>query len=384
MADITLNKVGKTYSGGVVAVHDTSLAFNDGEFIVLVGPSGCGKSTLLRMIAGLETITHGTIAIGGRVVNQVAARDRDVAMVFQNYALYPHMTVRRNMSFALLRRARHTGLLGMLTNPSARRAELTDIDRLVEETARSLDIGDLLERLPRALSGGQRQRVALGRALVRKPSVFLLDEPLSNLDARLRIEMRAELRALHRRTGTTMVYVTHDQEEAMTLADRMVVMRKGVVQQFATPGECYANPDNRFVAGFVGVPVMNFFDGNVEGGGGASAGECAFRSGPARIALPRARWRELPSRACVLGIRPDQVAVTSDPREPGALPAGLEAIEQLGDRTDLVVRMGEQRIVARTAPDVALREGQEVGVRLNTAAAHLFEPGEDGRRLPTA
>lgn len=376
MADIALHSVGKTYPGGIMAVADTTLAFQDGEFIVMVGPSGCGKSTLLRMIAGLEPITRGTVSIGGRVVNDVPARDRDVAMVFQNYALYPHMTVRRNMTFALERRMRHGGVAGLLLRPRQRRAEQAEIARLVEETARSLDISDLLDRLPAALSGGQRQRVALGRALVRQPRVFLLDEPLSNLDARLRIEMRAELRALHRRTGVTMVYVTHDQEEAMTLADRMVVLRRGVVQQFATPAECYAAPANRFVAGFVGVPTMNFLEGRVEHG--------AFVAGELRATLPVGRWPALPAGSCVLGIRPDQATVTLDAREPGALPARLDAIEQLGDRTDLVLRMGGHTLIVRTPPIPGAREETEVGLRLDLRSAHLFLPGDTGARIATA
>jgi multiple sugar transport system ATP-binding protein len=374
MADIALDNVGKTYPGGVVAVADTTLAFRDGEFIVMVGPSGCGKSTLLRMIAGLEPITRGTISIGGRVVNDVAARDRDVAMVFQNYALYPHMTVRQNMAFALVRRMRHGGIGGLLLRRARRRAEMAEIARMVEETARSLDIADLLDRRPAALSGGQRQRVALGRALVRKPRVFLLDEPLSNLDARLRIGMRAELRALHRRTGITMVHVTHDQEEAMTLADRMVVLRGGVVQQFATPAECHAAPANRFVAGFVGVPTMNFLEGRIEDG--------VFSAGALRVALPAGRWTRHPSGPCVLGIRPDQARVVLDPREPGALPARLEAIEHLGDRTDFVLRVAGHTFVARTAPVEGAREEAEVGLHLDLRAAHLFEPGETGARIP--
>lgn len=391
MAEISLNAVGKTYPGGIVAVLETTLDFRDGEFIVLVGPSGCGKSTLLRMIAGLESITRGTISIDRVVVNQLPASKRNVAMVFQNYALYPHMTVRNNMAFALERRARH-GLLARMLGSAQARAERQEIMRAVEETARSLGIGELLDRLPRELSGGQRQRVALGRALVRDPKVFLLDEPLSNLDAALRVEMRAELRALHRRTRATMVHVTHDQEEAMTLADRMVVMRKGVVQQFATPTECYANPANRFVAGFVGVPTMNFIEGRVEAGHFVAEG--------LRWRLPEGRWRQLPTGPLVLGVRPDRIAVMPDVPAAGAagttstgaagsaagavatLPGRIEAVEQLGDRCDVVVRVAGRRIVARVAPNPALREDSDATIAMDLTQAHLFEPGDDGARLP--
>jgi multiple sugar transport system ATP-binding protein len=378
MADVTLTNISKTYPGGVVAVHNTSLQLRHGELTVLVGPSGCGKSTLLRMVAGLESITHGTVAIGGVCVNDAPARDRDVAMVFQNYALYPHMTVRRNMSFGLLRRRKHGGVIGALFARQAWKHELDEINLRVEETARSLDIFALLDRHPRALSGGQRQRVALGRALVRQPRVFLFDEPLSNLDARLRIEMRAEIRSLHRQTGATMIYVTHDQEEAMTLADRMVVMRAGEVQQFDTPGECYARPANRFVAAFVGVPVMNFFDGSVHAG--------AFQAKGLSVPLPAGRWGSDVLSACpqaTLGVRPDQIRVSANAQAAGAVPALLEAIEQLGDRMDLVMRAGSHRIVARVSPDLTLKEGDAVGVHMDTAQAHLYEPGEAGKRILT-
>ncbi|MFO0783679.1 MAG: sn-glycerol-3-phosphate ABC transporter ATP-binding protein UgpC [Phycisphaerales bacterium] len=373
MATVTLSSVGKTYPGGVTAVQDATLDFKDGEFIVLVGPSGCGKSTLLRMIAGLESITSGEVRIGGQVVNNMQAKDRDVAMVFQNYALYPHMTVRRNMSFGLMQRRTHGGLLATLLRSSARAEELRQIAQRVEDTARSLDIQALLDRYPRQLSGGQRQRVALGRALVRQPRVFLFDEPLSNLDARLRIEMRAELRTLHRRTRGTMIYVTHDQEEAMTLADRMVVMRNGQVQQFGTPDEVYARPANRFVAAFVGVPVMNFFEGAVEGG--------VFRAQGLSLQLPEGRWPAALHGPFVLGVRPDQISVGADLSAPGCLRARLDAVEQLGDRTDLVLALGSHRVVARTAPQRGLAEGSDVCVHLNLRHAHLFHPGETGARL---
>ena len=384
MATIELNHVSKTYPGDVRAVSEATLAFRDGEFIVLVGPSGCGKSTLLRMIAGLEAITGGTVAIGGRVVNDLPPKDRDVAMVFQNYALYPHMTVEKNMAFGLLRRRQHSGLSGLLFHGAERRAELAAIDRKVLDTARTLGIEPLLARLPRALSGGQRQRVALGRALVREPQVFLFDEPLSNLDARLRIEMRAEIRELHRRTKASMVYVTHDQEEAMTLADRMVVMKFGVVQQFGTPGECYARPANRFVAGFVGTPVMNFIDGRVDSG--------VFVSTDMRVPLPAARWPRMPAGPATLGVRPDQLHVLHS-ADAGAgntaidgtsVPATVRAIERLGDRMDVAVMIGGTRLTARIENDDRLVEGGSVLVHIGLGAAHLFASGEDGGRLADA
>ena len=384
MATIELNCVSKTYTGDVRAVREATLAFRDGEFIVLVGPSGCGKSTLLRMIAGLEAISGGTVAIGGRVVNELPPKDRDVAMVFQNYALYPHMTVEKNMAFGLLRRRKHGGISGLLFHRAERRAELAAIDRKVLDTARTLGIEPLLARLPRALSGGQRQRVALGRALVREPQVFLFDEPLSNLDARLRIEMRAEIRELHRRTRASMVYVTHDQEEAMTLADRMVVMKFGVVQQFGTPGECYARPANRFVAGFVGTPVMNFIEGRVEGG--------AFVAADMRVTLPAGRWPRMPAGPATLGVRPDQLHVlqsadagaSSTAADGASVAATVRSIERLGDRMDVAVMIGGTRMTARIENDDRLVEGGSVLVHIGLGAAHLFAIGEDGARLGDA
>ena len=250
MAAIEIEDVSKRYRDGTVAVHDLSLEIADGEFTVLVGPSGCGKTTLLRMIAGLEEISAGTISIGDRVVNDLTPKDRDIAMVFQNYALYPHMTVARNMGFAL-RRAK---------------VPADEIQRKVEHAAELLGIADQLERKPGNLSGGQRQRVAMGRAIVRDPQAFLMDEPLSNLDAKLRIQMRAEITRIQRRLHTTTVYVTHDQTEAMTLGDRLAVMRDGVLQQLGTPAELYERPDNLFVAGFIGSPAMNFLIGEIAGG----------------------------------------------------------------------------------------------------------------------
>jgi multiple sugar transport system ATP-binding protein len=274
-----------------------------------------------------------------------------------------------------MRKRRHAGLLAWALRRGEWTSEREAIARRVDETARVLGIEQYLDRLPRALSGGQRQRVALGRALVRSPQVFLFDEPLSNLDARLRIEMRAEIREMHRRTKATMVYVTHDQEEAMTLADRMVVMKYGVVQQFGTPEECYLRPANRFVAGFVGMPVMNFVEGRVEGG--------AFEGGGLRLALPASRWPAPPAAAAVLGVRPDQLRVSADAA--GApVTAEVRAIERLGDRMDVVLAVGATRLVARIENDARLREGAPAGVTIDLGAAHLFAPGEDGARLPDA
>src|SRR5437762_1371654 len=267
MAQVVLDKVSKVFPGGVKAVDAIDLGIRDQEFVVLVGPSGCGKSTTLRMVAGLEEISDGTIRIGNRVVNDVPPKDRDIAMVFQNYALYPHMTVYKNMAFGLK-------LRGMPKK---------QIEQRVQEAAKILDIGHLLERKPKALSGGQRQRVAVGRAIVREPAAFLFDEPLSNLDAKLRVTTRAELKRLHHRLKTTTVYVTHDQEEAMTLGDRIVVMKDGVIQQADTPLMTYNHPANRFVAGFIGMPPMNFFDGTIR----SENGELFFEEGKlehARIA----------------------------------------------------------------------------------------------------
>src|SRR5689334_588831 len=262
MATIALNSIAKTYPNGFQAVKGVSLDIRDGEFVVLVGPSGCGKTTTLRMIAGLEEITSGTISIGERVVNDVPPKDRDIAMVFQNYALYPHMTVYRNMAFGLMLRTL-PGPLWRMAHPRESRKLRAGIDTRVRDAARMLDIEHLLNRKPRQLSGGQRQRVALGRAIVREPAAFLFDEPLSNLDAKLRVTTRAELKRLHQRLRTTTIYVTHDQEEAMTLGDRIVVMKDGVIQQADTPLNTYNRPVNRFVAGFIGMPPMNFFDGAI-------------------------------------------------------------------------------------------------------------------------
>ncbi|MBM4051133.1 MAG: ATP-binding cassette domain-containing protein [Planctomycetes bacterium] len=367
MADVILKSVGKVYPGGVRAVQGVDLHVRHGEFIVLVGPSGCGKSTTLRMVAGLEEISEGSILIGGRVVNDIAPSDRDIAMVFQNYALYPHMTVGRNMAFGLERRRRHGSLLRSLLSPAyaaGRRDEAQRIRARVDEAAGLLGLQPLLHRMPRELSGGQRQRVAVGRAIVRDPAVFLFDEPLSNLDAKLRGEMRTELRILHRRLGATMMYVTHDQEEAMGLADRIVVMKDGLVQQVGAPTELYDRPVNRFVAGFIGTPTMNIVEGAVERDGSG----IALRWAGGRITLPRGTT--LTTARAAIGVRPDTLTPVAD----GPFRGTVQSIEFLGDRADVLVDSSGVRLNARVPTDLArsLREGAPIALGM-PAVAHVFD-----------
>ncbi|HRQ73166.1 MAG TPA: sn-glycerol-3-phosphate ABC transporter ATP-binding protein UgpC [Phycisphaerales bacterium] len=365
MASVSLDRVRKVYDRGVEAVRDLTLHVRDGEFVALVGPSGCGKSTTLRVIAGLEEADGGTIRIGDRVVNAVHPKDRDVAMVFQNYALYPHMTVRENMSFAL--RLRGT--------PKA------EVERRVREAARMLDIEGLLDRRPRQLSGGQRQRVAVGRAIVREPQAFLFDEPLSNLDARLRLSTRAELKALHLRLRTTTIYVTHDQEEAMTLGDRVVVMHAGVIRQTGTPFEVYSEPADRFVAGFVGTPGMNFLEGRFEA---AEGGVWFTTSGGARLRCADAHADRLARHAphpAVLGVRPQAISLGAG--RPGAtLAARVRLVELLGDVMDVVCDLDSgEAVVARLAARPGLAPGDRTELAVEMGRAHAFEPGELGRSL---
>ena len=369
MAQVTLANVVKVYPGGVKAVDGVSLEIADREFVVLVGPSGCGKSTTLRMVAGLEEITSGTIRIGDRVVNDVAPKDRDIAMVFQNYALYPHMTVYKNMAFGL----------------KLRRVPRDEIDRKVHEAARMLGVENLLERKPKALSGGQRQRVAVGRAIVRTPKAFLFDEPLSNLDAKLRVEMRAELKRLHRRLATTTVYVTHDQEEAMTLGDRVVVMKDGVVHQCDTPLAIYDYPFNRFGAGVVGTPQINFFEGQIA----ARDGRLYFDEGSARITLPDRLCRCLgdapAGRPMVLGIRPEALNDVAEGKFAGrenTLEVTVTVTELLGDKMDVYAQTPRHgRIVCRVDARRPLKEGMRVPMHVDLERVHLFEPGEDGANV---
>ncbi|MFQ6047887.1 MAG: ABC transporter ATP-binding protein [Phycisphaerae bacterium] len=368
MAQVVLDNVTKIYPGGVKAVDHMSLEVADEEFIVLVGPSGCGKSTTLRMVAGLEEITEGTISIAGRVVNDVPPKNRDIAMVFQNYALYPHMTVYKNMEFGLkLRKV-----------PKAERRQK------VLEAARLLGIEELLDRKPKVLSGGQRQRVAVGRAIVRNPKAFLFDEPLSNLDAKLRVEMRAELKKLHRRLQTTTIYVTHDQEEAMTLGDRVVVMKDGLVQQCASPLEVYDRPVNRFVAGFVGTPPMNFLEGRLF----SQDGQLYFDEGSNKIRLPQklaARLAGREGQPVVLGVRPENLSDRNDGAFAGtenSLQVRVSVVEPLGDKMDVYVSTERhEHIVCRVDSHSRIREGQALAVHLAMERVHVFEPGEAGMNI---
>ena len=370
MASVTLEDVTKVYPGGVTAVDRVSLAISDRELVVLVGPSGCGKSTTLRMVAGLEEITSGAIRIGERVVNDTPPKDRDIAMVFQNYALYPHMTVYKNLAFGLKLRRRELGL------------SRAQIDAKVRAAAASLDIEHLLDRRPKELSGGQRQRVAVGRAIVRSPKVFLFDEPLSNLDAKLRVEIRSGIKRLQRELGTTTIYVTHDQEEAMTLGDRVAVMKDGLLHQFGPPMEIYERPVNRFVAGFLGTPPMNFLEGRLVGGGDG----LEFDAGGARLALPRSmagRLGEFVNRPMVIGIRPDAVGLLSDDGF-AALRVRVALVEPLGDRKDVyLTTSSETSLVGRVDGRAAMQEGEEMNVYIDMQRVHVFDSGENGRAVTT-
>ncbi|MBN8924812.1 MAG: sn-glycerol-3-phosphate ABC transporter ATP-binding protein UgpC [Rhodanobacter sp. 68-29] len=363
MAKVSLDNVRKVYPDGHVAVAGASFDIGDGELLVLVGPSGCGKTTLLRMIAGLESVSAGTVRIGDRVVNEVPPKDRDIAMVFQNYALYPHMTVAENLGFGL----RLRGL------PRA------EIAQRVDEVARLLELDQRLDARPAALSGGQRQRVALGRAMVRQPAVFLLDEPLSNLDARLRLSMRVEIARLHRRFGSTTVYVTHDQVEAMTLGQRIVVFDRGVIQQIDTPMRLYQRPANLFVAGFLGSPGMNLLRGtlHVDNGLALATAGGVIRLGTAPQAAALDGWRD---REIILGLRPEDLhPLAAD--DPGpALEARLEVLEPVGNEVFLNLRHGDAALVARTPPGTACAPGEIVRLGIASQRLHFFDP-HDGARI---
>jgi multiple sugar transport system ATP-binding protein len=371
MARVVLKNVEKTYMGGTKAVRDFSLDIADREFVVFVGPSGCGKSTTLRCVAGLEEITAGTIHIGDRLVNDVEPKDRDIAMVFQNYALYPHMTVFENMAFAL----------------KIRKMPRADIVKSVERAANILGIHSILDRKPKTLSGGQRQRVALGRAIVRDPKCFLFDEPLSNLDAKLRGEMRAEIKRLHLQLRSTTIYVTHDQEEAMTLGDRVVVMKDGVIQQCGGPLEVYQRPKNRFVAGFVGTPPMNFFEGVVSQDGG----RLWFDEGTGRLAIPDwakgALGPRLGSRI-VMGARPQ--AISDEPIGRGrgngnVLPMTVRVVEPLGDKMDVYLfTENHPHVIARIDARRELSPDERIQVHFDLDRLHFFDIGEPGATLATA
>ncbi|MCW2974683.1 MAG: transporter related protein [Thermoleophilia bacterium] len=375
MAEIKLTSVDKVYQGGTQAVFGVDLQIADGEFMIMVGPSGCAKSTILRMIAGLEEVTRGTVEIGGRVVNDVAPKDRDIAMVFQSYALYPHMTVRENMAFGL--RLRKT--------PDA------EIDQKVGDAARILGLEHLLDRLPKAMSGGQRQRVAMGRAIVRDPQVFLMDEPLSNLDAKLRVQMRTEIAKLHQRLGVTTVYVTHDQVEAMTLGQRICILRKGVVQQVNTPFEVYQNPANIFVGGFMGSPGMNFMSGQFvahQGAGFLRLGEHHLQLPQGVLSRLQASIEQLNGREVTVGIRPEHLAMGA-PSDPLSLPVQVKLTEAMGaelyayftagvpvpDLTELSdTQATAETFVGRLPASSMVRGGDQVHLRFDMEEIHLFDP----------
>jgi len=353
MANVSLRNVTKRYDDGTIAVKEVSFELPDGEFLVIVGPSGCGKSTTLRMIAGLEMITDGEIRIGDRVVNHVHPKDRDIAMVFQNYALYPHMTVRQNLEFALKMRKTPKG----------------EIERRIGDAARMLELEPLLDRKPKALSGGQRQRVAVGRAIVRNPKVFLFDEPLSNLDAKLRTQTRAQLQKLHHELGATSIYVTHDQVEAMTMADKIVVMDRGEVQQIAAPLELYNSPANRFVAGFIGTPGMNFLEGVLDRSGPTVR---FVERGERGISLPLENIPPELDRAVTLGVRPEHLLLT-DSSDPLGFETTVEVVETLGNQTYIHIHAATGFAVAAVHPDSHLDYGDRIYLRAASSRVHFFD-----------
>ena len=371
MASLSLRHVYKRYPGGVTAVSDFNLEIKDKEFIILVGPSGCGKSTTLRMVAGLEEISDGEIYIGDKLVNDVAPKDRDIAMVFQNYALYPHMTVFDNMAFGL----------------KLRKTPKDEIKRRVEEAARILDISHLLDRKPKALSGGQRQRVALGRAIVREPKVFLLDEPLSNLDAKLRAQMRTELSKLHQNLGTTFIYVTHDQTEAMTMADRIVVMKDGLIQQVDSPTNLYNRPINIFVAGFIGTPQMNFIESKIVEENGKYAVEFGSEDTKTkkgvkyRVVIPDAKVKDTNikdyvGKEVIMGVRPeslkDEEAFIANATT-GVIKCKVEITELMGAETYLYINCEGIDMTARVAPRTSVISGDEITMAIDANRIHVFD-----------
>jgi multiple sugar transport system ATP-binding protein len=355
MAAVCIKAVQK-YFGSTQVIRGVDIDIADGEFCVLVGPSGCGKSTLLRMLAGLEEITHGEISIGGRIVNRVAPKERDIAMVFQNYALYPHMTVRDNMSFALM----------LAKQPK------DEIEARVKKAADILGLSQLLDRYPRQLSGGQRQRVAMGRAIVRDPQVFLFDEPLSNLDAKLRVQMRTEIKELHQRLKTTSIYVTHDQIEAMTMADKIVVMKDGVVEQTGDPLALYDRPNNVFVAGFIGSPAMNMVPGTARGNGVGARVEFA---GGITLPLPNGATAA-DGQSVIYGMRPEHCILA----EGGGLPADIVVVEPTGADTQLYCRFNGQELTSLVRDRVSCRAGDRIGLKPDLGRAHLFD-ATTGTRL---
>ena len=361
MASLSLKHIYKVYQGNVTAVKDFNLEIEDKEFVVFVGPSGCGKSTTLRMVAGLEEISEGELYIDNKKVNDVAPKDRDIAMVFQNYALYPHMSVYENMAFGL----------------KIKKMPKNEIDEKVREAARILDIEHLLERKPKALSGGQRQRVALGRAIVREPKVFLMDEPLSNLDAKLRVQMRAEISKLHKKLQTTMIYVTHDQTEAMTMGTKIVVMKDGVIQQVASPQEIYNNPTNVFVAGFMGSPQMNFVDAKVE----EREGKVVVVFGDNCIALPEEKGQSVKKlgyvgKAVIMGIRPENIGDSEKfiaAHKNAVIETVVEVTEHMGAETYLYLTNAGTNFVARVEGTSMVQVGNKVKVAFNENKIHIFD-----------
>ncbi len=370
MAGLTLKGIYKKYPGGVVAVSDVNLEIRDKEFIILVGPSGCGKSTTLRMIAGLEEISEGELYIGDRLVNDIAPKDRDIAMVFQNYALYPHMTVFENMAFGL----------------KLRKVPKDEIERKVNEAAKILDLTHLLDRKPKAMSGGQRQRVALGRAIVRSPQVFLLDEPLSNLDAKLRAQMRTEISKIHKKLGTTFIYVTHDQTEAMTMGDRIVVMKDGFIQQIDTPQNLYENPVNKFVAGFLGSPQMNFIDAVLKEEFGQYIVEFGSEDSKTQkgvkyqIIVPESKATdELASyvgKEIILGVRPESIhdeEMYLSNATTGVIDCEVEITEMMGAETYLYLLCEGISLTARVSPRSTARPSDEIKVAIDPNRIHIFD-----------
>ena len=360
MADLQLKHIYKRYAGGVTAVSDFTLDIDDKEFIILVGPSGCGKSTTLRMVAGLEEISEGELYIGGRLVNDVAPKDRDIAMVFQNYALYPHMTVFENMAFGL----------------KLRKTPKDEIKKRVTEAAKILDIEHLLDRKPKALSGGQRQRVAMGRAIVRNPKVFLMDEPLSNLDAKLRVAMRTEIKKLHNKLQTTFMYVTHDQTEAMTMGTRIVVMKDGVIQQVDTPANLYTKPDNVFVAGFIGSPQMNFVTATLS----KENGSVYASFGDNKIMIPNGKvtpgLEGYIGKEVIVGIRPedihdDEAFISSRPE--AVCNAYVEVTEMMGAETYLYLELAGEQFTARVNQRSTAKIGDTIKVAFETNKIHIFD-----------
>ncbi len=355
MADVLIRDVTKSY-GKVQVIHGLNCQIAHGEFAVIVGPSGCGKSTLLRMIAGLERITGGEISIGGEVMNQREPKDRNISMVFQNYALYPHMSVYANMSYGL----------------RVAKVPKAEIDSRVQEAARILQLSDFLDRRPGQLSGGQRQRVAMGRAIVREPAVFLFDEPLSNLDAKLRVQMRIEIRRLHNSLDTTSVYVTHDQVEAMTLADRLIVMNGGNAEQIGTPMEIYGRPATTFVAGFIGSPPMNFLAGKIAADGAGIKLHDGLTMAAADDAMSA-----MPGREVTLGVRPEHLRLTASPE--GAMPMTVDLVEALGADTLVYGQVGQDQIVSRLPHDAPVKLGDRINLSFAATDIHLFDAGTGAR-----